>query len=276
MSKKIINNRFVSMIVVAALFVAALMAVNAIVPLGPSTFTRGGDEKQDELAYPAGNTTAYAGNITQLTIHGITQTKHWQGYYGDVTGTIVLDDASNFTLYDWPNDEPKGEIYATVTVATPLWYTLACFDYNAGNGTVATPDMNNTYWEDFYNFTYNDVDGIDETFNITEHLAIDVGDAVTITADSCPSTYMHTNDTFQESDLTDKWSEVLLQDDAGQLIFVAIIENDDFANNTDPQGFKGTPFTPDFQMIVAEDGTSRVAGSINTDATPYYFYVDLE
>ncbi|MFH2020360.1 MAG: hypothetical protein ABIJ34_03035 [archaeon] len=263
------QNKIVVAIITMMLFIAALYAVYAVVPLGPGTFTNSTTEKQSEAAYPAGVHGAYAGNITKIDIYGITQTKHWQGYYGDITGTIVLDDASNYTLYDWPNPEPKGEIYATPNASTPRWPNMACFDFVAGAGGGLG---NVTQWENFFNMTYNDVDGLDETFNMTRHEAIDIGDVVTILNSTCPSTFMHQNDTFQET----RFSEVLLEDDQGRIVFTTIIENKDNSNNTDIQGFKGSPFTPDFQMIVAEDGTSRTGGQINRVFTPYYFYIDLE
>ena len=119
--------------------------------------------------------------------------------------------------------------------------------------------------------TYNVDDGINETFNMTTHPTFDIGDVVTITQNTCPSTFMHINDVFQ----TDKFSEVLLGDSAGRLIFTAILENDDAGNNTDITGFNPS-LTPDFQLIVAEDGTSRPGGSINTAPIVYYFYIDIE
>jgi hypothetical protein len=264
------TSKIISMIMSVILFVSAVSVANAVVPVGVDTLTRGNDETMNYAAYLAKSTTAYAGNITEINFTAITQTKHWQGYYGTITGTIVLDDAQNYTLYDWPNIEPKGEIYVTVNATTPSWATMTCFDYEAGIGS---GNSNLSHWEAFYNMTWNDVDGIDETFNLTSHITFDIGDVVTIAEDTCPSTYMHQNDLFQE----DKWSEVLLMDGAGRLVYTGIIENDDEANNTDPQGFKtsGT-FTPDFQLIVAEDGTGRDAGVINTATTTYYFYVDLE
>lgn len=271
------SNKIISILVMITMFISALYMVSAIVPLGPSTWTPGLSEKQDETAYPAGQHEAYAGNITNITIHALTQTKHWQGYYGDITGTIVLDDAQNWTLYDWPNLEPKGEIYATPNSSIPDWPNVECFNFVDGIGG---GDGNVTAWEAIFNMTANVVDGIDETFNMTRHHEFSIGDVNTIDNSTCPSTFMHMNDEFQE----DKWQEVLLQDQTnGYLIFTAIIENDDYgmgnSNDTDIQGFKGSAaFTPDFQMIVAEDGTSKNSGTgeINVLTTTYYFYLDLE
>ena len=263
-----IKNRLIAYAILAVISIAAIYYVMAAVPLGPSTFNPGASTRQNESAYPAGQHEAYAGNITQLTVFATAQTKHWQGYYGEVTGTIVLDDAQNFTLYDWPNAEPKGEIYATANSTTPSWATALCFNYTGGADGSGLGNV--TVWENFYNMTWNDVDGINETFNMTSHPAVDIGDVVTILENTCPSTYTHVSDAFQ----TDKFVELLLSDQDGRLIFTTIIENDDTANNTDPTGYNDV--THDFQMLVAEDGTSRTGGQINTATTTYYFYVDLE
>ncbi|MBN2368115.1 hypothetical protein JXC34_03775 [Candidatus Woesearchaeota archaeon] len=248
--------------------------MSGIVPLAPDTLNVGSSDTQNASGNPARNHTAYAGNLTGLEIWVQAQTKHWQGYYGNITGTIVLDDAADWTLYDWPSPEPKGEIYAVVNATTPSWATATCF-----NVTQNDPNQRYSgilgYWEQFYNMTWNNVDGINETFNSsTEHEAFDIGDVNTIGsgAENCPHTYMHMNDAYQE----DKFLEVLLQDEDDRIIYVGIIENDDDANNTDIQGYTGYQFTPDFQMLVAEDGTSRSAGTINTDTTTYYFYLDIE
>ncbi|MBD3203361.1 hypothetical protein GF327_03645 [Candidatus Woesearchaeota archaeon] len=216
---------------------------------------------------------AEAGNLTKLVLFGRSQTKHWQGYYGDITGTITLDDAQNWTLYDWDNPEPKGEIYAVANTSgtTPSWSTVECFNYTQETAGAAWANGNTTLdrWETYYNMTWNDVDGINETFNVTTHLGFSVG-SYTIDADSCPATYTYVSDAYQQ----DKFSEILLQTDEAQLVFATIIENDDEANNTDPTGFDDVAH--DFQMLVAEDGTSLSAGEINEDPTTYYFYIDIE
>ena len=54
-----------------------------------------------------------SGNMTSLGINSTKITLRWQGFYGNVTGTITLDDASNNTLYNWQLASPQGEIYAS-------------------------------------------------------------------------------------------------------------------------------------------------------------------
>jgi len=260
-------SKFIAYATMMMLFVSAFYFAAAVtVPMGAQTVDEGTESTMNASQYAPDSVNAYAGNISQLTIYGRTQTKHWQGYYGEVTGMIVLDDASNWTLYDWPNNEPKGEIYATINSTTPSWSTVECFNYSQNY----TGENNHTvFWESYYNMTFNDVDGIDETFNMTTHPELDVGE-FTITENTCPSTYTHVSDAFQTSDFV----ELLLQDVNGDLIFTTIIENKDVGDNTDVTGYDGN--THDFQMLVAEDGTSRVGGELNQGTTTYYFYVDLE
>jgi len=267
-------SRLSAFVTMVMLFVSAIYYVAAVeVPMGAQTVTEGFESTINQSNYAPAHVDAYAGNISELTLYGRTQTKHWQGYYGEITGTIVLDDAQNWTLYDWPDNEPQGEIYATINVTTPDWQSIECFNYSA----TYTGTVNHTkYWEDFYNMTFDDVDGIDETFNMTSssspaasHPQFDVGE-FTIQAGSCPSTYTHVTDNWQAED----FSEVLLQDQFATLVFTTIIENKDVGTNADVTGYNDV--THDFQMLVAEDGTSRVAGSRNQDITTYYFYIDLQ
>ena len=69
---------------------------------------------------------AEAGNVTRLDINAITITTSWQGYYGNVTGNIVLADANNESLYEWGNATSiTGEVYATRTT-TVTWNTINC------------------------------------------------------------------------------------------------------------------------------------------------------
>jgi hypothetical protein len=208
---------------------------------------------------------AEAGNVTEINIFGLTQTKSWQGYYGEITGDIVLDDAQNWTMYLWPNPEPTGEIYAVNRSATPTWSDVHCFNYTADGAT----DLNISTIEESYNMTRSDYDGINETFNTTSHPLFSVG-SYSIENNTCPATHLFSVDTRQHY----HWSEVLLSD-YDIPIFVAIIENKDIPNMTDPYGFDNR--THDFQLIVPEDGTSLDGShTINENPTRYYFYVDLE
>ena len=261
------NVRIVSRIVLLVLIGIAALYVFADedVPIGAEGITEQADENFNASQFTAQSHEAQAGNVTQIDIDGISQTRHWQGYYGEITGTITLDDAQNWTMYDWYNAEPRGEVYAVPNISNgnnhPTWTSVECFDH----------DTNMQRWEIYYNMSWNDPDGINETFNDTDHPAFSVGD-YNITASSCPSIFTYVNDQAQ----FDKFSEVLLQTDGYQIIYATIIENDNAPNRTDPVGFDSN--THDFQLIVGEDGTSAdpSTGVVNTDTTTYWFYLDLE
>ncbi len=257
-----LGSRLLAYITLTVIFIAAIYYAFAEEPVGAQQVTEGQESSLNVSQYPPQSHDAYAGNISELTLFGRSQTKHWQGYWGEITGMITLDDASNWTLYQWPDDEPQGEIYATVN-STVDWASVECFNYSS---TLQSPNMT-VYWENYHNITYDDVDGIDETFNRTDHTTFDVGD---VTVNGCPTTYTFVNDAYQTTD----FAEVLLQDSSGLLIFSTIIEDDTAGSTSDITGYDGN--THDFQMLVAEDGTSRTAGVRNTATTTYYFYVDLQ
>ncbi len=266
--KQELGSRLFAYITLVLVFATAIYFVVAEeVPMGAQQADEGEESTINASNYLPESVNAYAGNISQLTLFGRSQTKHWQGYYGEVTGIIVLDDAQNFTMYDWPNDEPQGEIYATSTAATPVWNTVACFDFVGGADGSGLGNV--SVWEAAHNIVPDDVDGIDETFNMTTHPNFDVGE-FTITTNTCPSTFTHVSDAWQEDDFV----EVLLRDSAGQLIFTTIIEDKDVGANADVVGYNGV--THDFQLLVAEDGTSLDGGSRNQLTTTYWFYLDLQ
>jgi len=271
---------------IVALFTFSIIA--GAVPSDPifaSTLNRLSDSRLDPNNYPAATQEAEAGNITELYIEGVTQTKGWAGFFGNITGNITLEDSSGNKLYDWALAEPQGEIYAANGTVSD-WSTVHCFNYtNNGTsytysydgGTKTTTDtnpLNLSMVEASFGFLANDVDGLDETFNESgklnggaNHTGFYVG-TIQITAGSCPAT-----DTYESSSPNgDNFQEVLLTvNNSHTLIFATIIENDAGQNDTDVTGFDGNPH--DFQMLVLENGHD---GAAQDTTTTYYFYVELE
>ncbi|MFH1849928.1 MAG: hypothetical protein ABH879_07150 [archaeon] len=295
------------------LSVGILMAITASAvptgPIAPMELTR-----QKVTTWPTYGPKSYlaeAGNLTELKFNSTIQTKSWQGYYGNISGVIQLDDANNKTLYSWKLAEPQGEIYA-VNETVAKWSTAHCFNYsmvaqyNDTNGTCAnysgsglctharftydgglsytfTPSWSNlSMVERYYNITSTDHDGIDETFNVTgnvtnnasrnrdtPHDGFFVG-STRISTGTCPAADMYENDDSSGTN----FQEVLLQvNNSAAIVWTTIIENNILGNETDPAAFNGIKY--DFEMIVAEDGTSDA--SYGQDGTmTYYFYVELE
>jgi len=200
---------------------------------------------------------AYAGNVTELNIDTSTVTQGWQGYYGSVTGAIVLDDAQNQSIYAWEYTNPQGEIYATRNATVINWTATNIICANITHIETEESELN------FNLEGSQDLDGINETFTYITHPGFNVSNEG-FESDECNftvSTYV--NDTAPGGDTPRAFNETLLysSSDAG-LIYMAYL-------NDDAYGFNATPY--DFQMLVAEDGHSG-----DTATTMYYFYVEIE
>ncbi len=239
------------------------------------------DEKRSERgeSTSADEHAAIAGNVTELDISGTSITQSWQGYFGNVSGIITLDDASNNTLYNWSLASPEGEVYATNgTVVT--WTNIQCFNLSAvglqntdsavcnetlAGGTTSLCGKNATELEEEFGLVTTNVDGVDETFNHTWSVSKNGHDLFYVgnyefSAGECTYTTIF-GDTGEGVD--GEFEEVLLWDpDQNNTIFTALIENDAL-------GFDNTP--KDFQMMVLENGHGT-----DTSTTNYWFYVEIE
>jgi len=211
---------------ITILFLLAGLSFSLVyaVPLGPTspqTLATNATSTFNRSNYAPRSVEAEAGNITQIIISGVTQTQTWQGYWGEVTGTITLDDAFNYTMYDWYVAEPQGEIFAASEEVID-WITISCFNYSnngsereytyyyAGNPittyTTLTSNLSEVeqgILEWSLGIQIGDEDGLDETFNETGNIrtAKDSANTFTftphdsfwvgptnITAGSCPAT----------------------------------------------------------------------------------------
>ncbi|MFH1505705.1 MAG: hypothetical protein ABIE94_01815 [archaeon] len=249
--------------IAATTFNAQQVAANATNPIAPMTLTVDHSSRLNTSQYPVKTINAEAGNVSALTVAGFSATKAWQGYYGNVSGTLVLKDEENYTFYDWTETEPKGEIYASPN-NTVIWSGIACFNMTANYSL--TGELNETVVETMYNIDTTDSDGLAETFNVTTHPAFQVGDTP-IAVNTCPATSMYVNSAYQ----TASFHQVLLNGGGGTtMVFTSIIENDATDVDTDKTGFNGQEM--DFQMLVIEDGHDGQEDA----STPYYFWIEIE
>ncbi|MDA3836419.1 MAG: hypothetical protein PF542_02240 [Nanoarchaeota archaeon] len=238
------NKLFIGMLVVCVL---ALSTVSSVQPFGVETIVEGSSTRAGiDLA---DSTTAIAGNVTELTITGFSTTQAWQGYFGNVSGTIQLVDGADNVMYNWSLADPEGEVYASETGDTINWTGIKCWDMATDNAAL----------EASYDIVSNDVDGVDETFNWTTHSEFFVNN-IQIDANSCNSTRIfNSNGKGEAAD----YEEVILEGGSGEVIWTAIIEEASII------GFDQKDH--DFQMLVPEDGHD-----IDTATRQYYFYVELE
>lgn len=254
---------------VVVLLTLFMFGINYVIaqPSGASV-TEGTPERAPEDA--AGSASAYAGNITSLAINGFTNTRAWQGYYGNVTGTIQLADGSDNVFYNWSSFNPEGEVLAS-TNQTITWTSLQCFNFTA-NGTEGgvsgetvggtnVGGLNLSGLEARYGIAFDDVDGVNETFGFDiTHDQFFIG-ALEFSAGECLSTasFDSTGDSVDNN-----FEEVLMYEpNTRSVVYTAILEESSVTgfNNQDN----------DFQMMVLENGHGT-----DTTSTTYYFWVEIE
>ena len=225
-----------------------VIAVVSAAPSGPTTVSTLGSSRYSTAA--AGNVSAIAGNVTEINFAANSITQTWQGYFGNITGTIVLGNSNNQSLYNWNLASPSGEIYATRSSTTPTWTNIRCANLTETNAEDTTLGVNQTADQDSVNRTF---------LNTTSFNVFYVGSTIINTSQNCRAVNLF-NGTGASSS---SFQEVLLSDASGStLVYTSLLAND--ANGFDNR-------THDFEMIVGENGHSG-----DTTATPYYFYLELQ
>ncbi len=209
---------------------------------------------------------AFAGNITRLNVESKFNTRAWQGYFGNVSEAIALEDSSGNKLYNWTEANPKGEIY--VANDTPTFTEMQCFNLTA-NGTLAGDNdapgstsvkgLNATTLESQFGIQAAHKDGVTETFSdSTSHNEFLTG-SLNFTVAECPA--VNLNDASGPSS---NFQEALLYAPSLNIpVFASLIKQNGAT------GFDSG--THEFEAIVLEDGHSG-----NTALTTYYFYIELD
>jgi hypothetical protein len=195
---------------------------------------------------PAGSITTYGGSFTTMLLNATTQTSRWKAYVGNVSGALKLQDAKNFTIYDWAATNFTGQVYASRNNSI-TWSNIKC--------------INNTFLaieESQLNTTTTLIDSINSTFNNTIHKSFYV-DTVLISNSTCRAIATYINNTKQVANESALFQEVLLQDNQ-VVVYTSLLENK-------AAGYNNNNF--DFQMIVAESAT-------NPTPSPYYFWMELK
>jgi hypothetical protein len=185
------------------------------------------------------STNAQGGNTSQLNLNQSRITEIWQGFFGNVTGKITLQNSGGNTFYDWTPITIGGEVYATRTTVAS-WTSINC--------------TNSTQWENeetSLSIPLNQTDGVNETYLVTTHPAITIG---TTSLTGCRSTrpynYTSTSSAF--------WN-VLLNSDTTNVVYTTILKSGQNA-------FDNT--TVAFELLVPTNKTTSTA--------TYFFYVELD
>ncbi len=231
-----------SIITVVAVITLFLSTVDAI-PIGPiidNYTTESSSITTDAKSITTPRTTV----TTMLLDLSTAQSQKWKAYVGNVSGSLILADADNYSVYQWNLVAYTGEVYAS-RQNTITWADINC-------STV----QNLTQDDSDLSLSVTDTDSVTNTFNSsTVHTAMTVG---TRTLGGCYA--IRTNNlTGQQSESADaQFQEIALSDGASN-VYAAHLEED-------IMGFDNNSY--DFQIIVPE-ATSGASSA-------YYFYLELD
>lgn len=214
-------------------------------PTGPNSISTL-NSSRGNISNAAGTVEAQAGNVTELNIDATQITQAWQGYYGNITGRITLENSAGSVFYNWSDlGSVSGEVYASRDSAVD-WSTIDC-----SNSSVNSDE------NDFLDRPSTAPDSVDNTYNLNSHPSFDVG-TTTISANTCNSTNAYIN-TGQSAT---NFYQILLADSGRDIVYTTLID-------ADQVGFTGSQF--DFELLVGENGNATEASSTTT----YYFYIEL-
>jgi hypothetical protein len=187
------------------------------------------------------------GTITTVLLSTVQQNIKWKAYVGNVSGTLVLRDAEDYSIYEWASGgNPDGEVYMTRN-STVDWGTIQCANYTE----IAAEETN-------LGHSNTAADNINNTFHYRIHEPFDVG-VIPIAQSTCKSTATWVNNTVQVMATTSLFQEVLLMDSSSKIIYTTLIDQ-----NT--KGFD-TNSLYDFQALVPDSTSATVS--------IYYFYVEI-
>jgi len=242
------NMRTIGIAVIVVALVAAFTGIASATPTEAISLVEGANETKNVTV--GANTTAIGGYVTEINITISQQTTKWQGYYGNVSGGIVLMDATGNSMFNWDIDEPTGEVYATPLGTLPDWTNY--------NNTVNTTKVSVAF--DLGTSVTGVADNATDTFNATAHTEFYLaGMRIPGSIGPCATT--------RDGSGASTWETVLLTDgDAGtamtDFLFIGLIQESGTS-------FKGATDPCDYQMIVPDDPNDDGA------ATTYYFYVEV-
>jgi hypothetical protein len=186
------------------------------------------------------NVTADAGNVTNDNITVNSQTQAWQGFYGEVNGSLVLEDASGDLFYSWNITNVSGEVYASRDNAINFANIFANNNCSIDNGLTG----------------FGRSDSGNNTYSPSNNREVQIGNIIINVSTSC-ATYTYVNDSPQSA----FFHNIIVSDDVnpnatGQpnatvggntSVYVALIENN-------IAGFDSA--THDYQLLVPVNRTS--------------------
>lgn len=272
-AKKIVTLTF--LVAVSLIFISSLAVAQ---PTGPTVTlidnSTKGTGSGTRINSSINDTITPGGYIFTANLNSLQQNDRWKAYVGNVTGTLTLDDANDYTIYQWSLSSVAGEVYATRSSGTINWTGINCTWISDGRSDPSDGlENSNRTPERLENEALSHTSGSDNvtaTFASRNHSQITIGDVI-IGKNECFSTNTWQNNddaapVFADSDDAN-FTQIILYDGAintetGNVVYATFIEQD--ITGYDPAE------TYDFQMILPEDGSIGFSSS-----TAYYFYVEL-
>ncbi len=179
--------------------------------------------------------TGEAGNVTEVNVSSVQVTDKWVGFYGQVSGSIVLADAGGNRFYEWTISNPTGGVVY------------------ASNNTVSAWTLNPLYASSGFlpGFMIQGTDSFNNTFTQQE----------TFTSPSMSVANTNYTTTWQNGAQGTAFKTYALYADSGAtLVWAGKI-------NADQVSFKGGTATADYQILAG----MNVQGGQQT----FYFYLEL-
>lgn len=206
---------------------------------------------KNETSPNAGIGTARSGDeggyITTIHLNASQQNYAWKAYVGNVTGVLTLENALNYSIYEWSLPATSNQEVYISRNGTVDWNNINC----SNRGNITAEDT-------FLHLNSTTSNSLNKTFNASVHKSFIVA-GITIANGTCPAIATYISDAAQSSGEANKFQEVLLADSLSNLVYAALVDNNQ-------AGFDTGNY--DFQAIVGEDETLETP-------TVYYFYVEL-
>lgn len=267
------NGRLNTVIVILliALTLSLVFSIVHAIPVGPTVTAVGNATKgitpSTKVNSSINGTITPGGYIFYTNLNTLQQNIRWKAYVGNVTGTLTLDDANDYSIFQWPLTTVAGEVYATRASSNVNWTGINCTWIWEGSRAAASSNRSAEEAENAAMNHNTPDDNITATFTVTNHSELTIG-AQVIGKNQCWSLTTFQDDQSQSFDDSDNanYTQIILYDGAfnksdGNIVYVTPMEED----NT---GFDNQSY--DFQMILPEDGSTGYSSS-----TAYYFYVEL-
>jgi hypothetical protein len=231
------SRKVIEVLVLVGMLTLVILALNFTVAQPYGANVTKGASSRGKNPNPA-TAEAQAGNVTRLDIDQTRITDIWQGFFGNVSGEIVLENSAGDNFYDWTLGKMEGQIYASRRLI-PDWSFINCT-----NQTQIYKE------EEMLNIPNSSTDGINDTFTLYSHPNFLVGSNLVT---GCRSTRP-----YNGSQTGGDFWNVMLSTNASNVVYTSILA--DNANGYDNSSI-------DFELLVPTDRS--------TGQATYYFYAEL-